>query len=112
MYSITEYYEEVKLKAQKSGKCSCGKRKTRATTFSQTLNPFNKKDGRLKTREEIGEELIIEKEKWLEEPISCIVPSYWSWTKEQREEYEKKGKVNIQLDCGAVIEKIKPNFKK
>lgn len=65
-------FEEVNLRATKTGKCRCGKRRTRATTVCQTLSPFNKnEDGTLKNRYEIMEELRVELTKWREEPITC-----------------------------------------
>lgn len=71
MYLITETYHEVKRQSSKKGKCGCGKYRTRSRTFSQTINPFNKKDGRLKTELEIREELVEEVREWQKEPITC-----------------------------------------
>ncbi|TVM01733.1 MAG: hypothetical protein CV087_10470 [Candidatus Brocadia sp. WS118] len=63
--NVKEEYETVSLRAEKNVKCKgCGKRLKRSKTFSQTLNPFNKKDGRLKTRQEIYEELSKESTAW------------------------------------------------
>lgn len=103
MYTVKEYYEEVKLRGTKSGKCQCGKRLTRSTTFSQTLNPYNKVGDRLKTRTEIMQELNIDRDVWKLEPVHCAIPSYWQWTSEQREEYNTTGKVVIEAVCGAKV---------
>jgi len=110
MRTITETFEPVELRAKKSGKCICGKRRTRATTFSQTISPFNKKDGRLKTRDEIGEELIIEKEKWLKESITCKVPTYWEMSEGERDKFDKKGEVTVKMECGYPFKKINKNI--
>jgi len=41
--TITTRFEEAKLRAERSGKCiSCGKRRKRAFTYSNTVNPWNK----------------------------------------------------------------------
>jgi hypothetical protein len=98
--TITEHYEELKVQGKKSGKCLCGKRLTRSVTFTQTLSPFNKKDGRLKTRNEIYQELNQEKDEWLKEPVRHAALSYWKLTKEQRQEYDEKGQVMTTLICG------------
>lgn len=64
-------FELVKLYATKSGRCpKCGKRAIRTTTFSQTLNPFNKNtEGRPKTRKEIWEDLENERNTWMKLPV-------------------------------------------
>ena len=69
----TYRFQEVKLRGAKSGKCSvCGKRRQRSTTFSQTINPFNKNaDGVPKTREEILAELNEEARLWKATPLVC-----------------------------------------
>lgn len=65
-------FEEDAIYAEKSGKCRCGKRRTRRKKFYQTLNPFNKNaDGSVKTREQIHSELKREVEQWKGEPITC-----------------------------------------
>jgi hypothetical protein len=66
-------FEEVKIYAEKSGKCLCGKRRKRTTYFSQTLNPWNKnkKTGELKSRSEILDELYIKRDEWQKEQITC-----------------------------------------
>ena len=62
---VSYTFDEVKRKVAKTGKCSCGKRLSRSTTFSQTVNPYNKnKDGFPKTRAEIYMELHQEAEEW------------------------------------------------
>jgi hypothetical protein len=66
-------FEEVKHHATKSVKCSsCNKTLRRQKIFSQTLNPFNKnKDGSLKTRFQIKDELVKDASQWRETPTLC-----------------------------------------
>lgn len=65
-------FDEVSLGGTKSGKCACGKRRTRSQKFWQTINPFNKNaDGTIKTREDILAKLRIEREEWRAKPITC-----------------------------------------
>ena len=66
-------FEEVKHYATKRVKCSnCNKTVRRQKTFSQTLNPFNKnKDGSLKNRLQIKDELVEEASKWRKVPTLC-----------------------------------------
>lgn len=66
-------FDKVELRGTKSGKCvSCGKRRRRATTVYQTLNPFNKgTDGLPKTREQIYVELREKLSEWRKQPIDC-----------------------------------------
>lgn len=67
-------FDVVKLKAQKSGKCKCGKRVTRSTTFEQTLNPWNRRpDGCPKNRGDIMKELVAESDAWKLLPVTCSV---------------------------------------
>lgn len=95
------YFEEVSIKGKKSGKCECGKRITRQNTFMQTISGFNKnKEGGLKTKAEILKELVIERDEWIKKPVHCSHKSYWGWSKEQREEYNDQGKVEIIMNCG------------
>jgi hypothetical protein len=64
---VTTYrFEEVKYHVTKKTVCTgCGKKLMRSTTFSQTINPFNKNaDGAMKTRREIWHELAAEAEAW------------------------------------------------
>lgn len=59
-------FEQVHLYTALRGKCRfCGKYCQRTKEFMQTLNPWNKKDGHLKTREEIYEELNQERREWI-----------------------------------------------
>jgi hypothetical protein len=97
-------FETVKIGGRKSGKCVCGKRVSRAKTFEQTINPYNQKDGRPKTYREIMVELVDEREKWCAIPVHCAIPDYWEWTKAQREEYDKTGKIKVAASCGSIIE--------
>ena len=65
-------FDEVYVRASKSGKCACGKRRVRSQKFSQTINPFNKMhDGRIKRRNDIIAELQAEIRAWRREPIAC-----------------------------------------
>ncbi len=71
-YIVHYTFEPVKYQAKKSGKCKCGKRVTRSTTFEQTLNPFNKMpSGRVKDRYDIAKELRAEAEAWKQIPVVC-----------------------------------------
>ncbi len=65
------FFREIKINGEKSGKCSvCGKKATRSEVFFQTLNPWNKLlSGELKAKEDIFEELKVEKEAWLNLPV-------------------------------------------
>lgn len=105
-------FEQIELKAKKTGKCICGKRLTRQTTFCHTLNPFNKNDrGEVKTREEIYKDLSIEKSQWIEEPLECPRPTYWQWSKEQREQYNNDGFTEVKMNCGHPVKVINKNYK-
>ncbi|MNQ85850.1 hypothetical protein D3C85_1010260 [compost metagenome] len=70
MRRVTTHYREVATSSGKFGACPvCGKGATRARTFQQTLNPFNKgSDGLVKTEEQIRSELQARKEAWLKRP--------------------------------------------
>jgi hypothetical protein len=64
---MTTYrFEEVKRTAKKRVPCEgCGKKLNRQTTFSQTINPFNRNaDGFPKTYREIWDELGAECREW------------------------------------------------
>lgn len=68
----TYNFDEVSIKATKTGKCGCGKRRTRTQKFYQTLNPFNRnKDGSPKNREEILIDLENEAASWKKLPMTC-----------------------------------------
>mgnify|MGYP001570037263 CR=1 FL=1 len=71
--AYTRYvFETVKFGVSKTGKCSCGKRLKRSATFSQTLNPWNKRvDGTPKTRGDIQDELAAEAQEWKKLPVFC-----------------------------------------
>lgn len=70
---MTRYnFHEIAIHGQKSGKCACGKRRTRREKFWQTINPFNKNvAGTPKTQAEIRAELLVERAEWLKAPITC-----------------------------------------
>lgn len=72
---MTTYrFEEIAHPVVKSVPCrTCGKPVRRSTTFSQTVNPFNKDaDGNPKTAELIRAELREQAEKW--HPANDIHP--------------------------------------
>ena len=63
-------FELVELTGRKSGKCSvCGKPAKRAERFGQTLNPFNKRDGVIKSHQQIVDEIKAERTNWLALPV-------------------------------------------
>lgn len=65
MKTVTTVYEVVQVKATKHWKDASGKWRQKTKKFYQTLNPFNTKDGRLKTRSEIMEEITAERDQWM-----------------------------------------------
>jgi hypothetical protein len=68
-------FQEVALHGQKSVKCAGGCKRTlkRQRKFWQTLSPFNKNAlGEVKTRSEIQDQLITERNLWLMEPETCF----------------------------------------
>ncbi len=98
-----EYYQEVTMRVSKSGKCCCGKKLTRKTTLSQTLNPFNKnkETGELKTRSEIIEELKVEAEDWKTEPCRHSRMEWSDMPKEEKELYRTQHPVyDYPMICG------------
>lgn len=62
----TYVFQEVKRSVTRKLKCRvCGKPFQRSTTFSQTINPFNKTaEGQPKTYAEIWRELGVEADAW------------------------------------------------
>ena len=71
MFTRTVRFEEVKSYYEKRGACAgCGKQVVRKTSFSQTINPFNKAaDGSPKTHRQILDELNEKGRLWKLEPI-------------------------------------------
>lgn len=70
----TVTFNEVSTHGSKSVKCAagCGRTLKRSRRFYQTLSPFNKNAaGTLKTRDEIFEELLVERRAWVDEPETC-----------------------------------------
>ena len=65
------YFEPVVCHGQKSGKCVvCGKRAVLKEKFEHTINPFSKnKDGTMKSREQVWQDVLAEKRAWEKEPI-------------------------------------------
>lgn len=60
-------FEEIKKTARKRVSCDggCGKKFPRQTTFSMTLNPFNKNpDGTIRTRQDIHDALEEKARAW------------------------------------------------
>ena len=70
MRSTTYVFEEVRQQAYKRGTCPvCHKTVERSTTFTQTINPFNKNAaGEVKSPREIRDELRAEAAAWKAEP--------------------------------------------
>lgn len=65
-------FEKVQIYAKKSGKCLCGKKRTRSEVLWMTVNPFNtNKDGSVKTREQVRADLEKEHKDWQAKPIRC-----------------------------------------
>ena len=60
-------YPEIRVRPQKHVRCSdCGAWVTRSKLFFQTLNPHNKKkNGEIKTREDIEAELSVIASDWM-----------------------------------------------
>ena len=69
MSTIT--FQIIKRRGQKSGKCSvCGKRTSRAITFEQSINPWNKNaNGDTKSISQIHDELVAKINAWKLEPV-------------------------------------------
>ena len=59
-------FEEVKLKATRRW-TENGKKRQETKVFMQTINPFNKSGGRVKSYDEILVELKAERDAWLRE---------------------------------------------
>ena len=69
-------FNEIKDKLLVKGICEkCGKKRSRTVSDSQTINPYNKnKDGLLKTRLEIQEELfksVLKQKEELKKHFMC-----------------------------------------
>lgn len=65
MITTRTTFSEIKLYAQKSFVCACGKKVRRSKTFIQTLNPFNKtKTGEVKTARQISAENQVAADAW------------------------------------------------
>lgn len=59
-------FEEVSLVATKRWTDESGKKKQKTKKFYQTISPFNKnKDGTVKTRDQIFEEVKLERDMWV-----------------------------------------------
>lgn len=69
---MTTYnFQEVSVIGEKSGKCpKCGKYYKRKEKFWATINPWNvNKDGVMKSWDEVYQDVMNKRAKWLEEPI-------------------------------------------
>jgi hypothetical protein len=65
-------FDEISVYGQKSGKCGCGKQRTRRQKFWMTESPFNRnEDGSVRTRPQIYEALAQQVAAWKREPITC-----------------------------------------
>jgi len=65
-------FQAIGLTVRKTVKCSgCGKRLSRQRRFEQTLNPYNRRDGIPKTREQIFEEERAAAAEWKQQPETC-----------------------------------------
>lgn len=68
----TYVFQEVARIGTKTGKCGCGKTRTRRQKVWQTLNPYNRNAaGSPKSAAEIVVELDEQIQKWRLEPITC-----------------------------------------
>jgi hypothetical protein len=77
------YFEQLALYAEYTGICEvCGTRVRRKIEATQTLNPWNLKNGRRKTREEIYEELRAELQEARNHPVHarCARDRAWGRT--------------------------------
>jgi hypothetical protein len=95
--TVTTVFEEVSLRGKKTGKCGCGKNRTRQATFTNTINPYNRDaDGTIKSRDEVLEDVRKILNEWKSEPIycdNCRPPSYWELSETEREEYDQMREV-------------------
>lgn len=102
-------FQEVSLRATKSGKCRCGKYLRRSKTFTNTINPFNKNnDGLPKSYNEVYADVERLVEDWQSRPPEHDHQGYWNWSKEQQKEYDEKGKTTVPMSCGEMTEIVKP----
>ena len=67
----TYIFQEVSVYGEKTAKCpKCGKYYKRKEKFWATINPWNvNKDGVMKSWDEVYQDVMNERAKWLEEPI-------------------------------------------
>jgi len=94
-------FRAIKLRAEKTGKCVCGKRIKRSITFSQTINPYNRDaNNNLKDEQGIQKELRSKASEWKKKPVHCKAPGYWEMTSEQQKEYNNIGSIEVILSCG------------
>jgi hypothetical protein len=76
---ITTTYEQVTHQVKRRVKCDggCGRTLTRQSTFTATVNPFNKNpDGTVRTYAEVHRNLVAEAERW-QPTATCRVCSDW-----------------------------------
>lgn len=113
MSNTTHYvFESVKFPIKKSGKCKCGKRLVRATTFEQTINPFNKNAaGKVKTYSEIWAELKAQAAAWKATPTEHDHERFWGLPQEKRDAYDKGEDITVTMTCGETTTIRKPGTK-
>jgi hypothetical protein len=70
-------YQEFNRRVSRSGLCVCGKRRTRSTTFTETVNPFNRdpETGVPKTAQQVRESLNQEVAEWVPD-FTCTSHEY------------------------------------
>ncbi len=71
-------FQEVRYPVKRRVQCAggCGKKLTRQTTLTQTINPFNKNaDGTVKTYADIWQELKAEAGRWQPSAVSATCPA-------------------------------------
>lgn len=65
MRYIRSIFEVVSIKAVRKWADAEGKKHQQTKKFWQTINPFNMKDGAVKTRDQILAEICAERDAWL-----------------------------------------------
>lgn len=97
-------FEEIKYPTSKRYRCTeCGKRKGKATTFCQTLNPFNKNAaGEVKNRREILGELAAEAKVWRAVEVGTCNPCWDGLTRERRLDLAREQREMLALATAAL----------
>ena len=75
--TTTVTYRELSAWAQKSGRCACGKRRTRSQTFTQTVSPFNRdpETDAPRTIRQVQAALNVERDQWVPD-FTCTTHEY------------------------------------